>query len=185
MQGYDFVDHTPYPYDRNGHGTFVAGTIAEATNNRYGLTGLAFAAQIMPVRVLNSEGEGDATTIAEGVRFAVDHGARVINLSLEFSRDVSARDIPQLMARAALRLPQERRRRRGRGQRGAHRDRLPGEGPARDRGGRHHRTRVPGRTTPTTGPASRSWLPAGAPTPTCRATRTVTPKPPPVGTSSR
>ncbi len=98
VQGYDFVNHTPYATDRNGHGTFVAGTIAEATDNRYGLTGLAFAAQIMPVRVLNSEGEGDATTIAEGVRYAVDHGARVINLSLEFSSDVSAHDIPQLMA---------------------------------------------------------------------------------------
>ena len=98
VQGYDFVNHTPYATDRNGHGTFVAGTIAEATDNRYGLTGLAFAAQIMPVRVLNSEGEGDATTIAEGVRYAVDHGARVINLSLEFSSDVRAHDIPQLMA---------------------------------------------------------------------------------------
>jgi serine protease len=98
VQGYDFVNHTPYATDRNGHGTFVAGTIAEATENRYGLTRLAFAAQIMPVRVLNSEGEGDATTIAEGVRYAVDHGARVINLSLEFSSDVSAHDIPQLMA---------------------------------------------------------------------------------------
>ncbi len=97
VQGYDFVDHTPYANDRNGHGTFVAGTIAEATNNHYGLTGLAFAAQIMPVRVLNSAGEGDATTIAEGVRFAVNHGARVINLSLEFSSDVTASDIPQLM----------------------------------------------------------------------------------------
>jgi serine protease len=97
VQGYDFVDHTPYANDRNGHGTFVAGTIAEATDNRYGLTGLAFAAQIMPVRVLNSEGEGDARTIAEGVRFAVRHGARVINLSLEFSSDVTASDIPQLM----------------------------------------------------------------------------------------
>ncbi len=97
VQGYDFVAHDRYPNDRNGHGTFVAGTIAEATNNRYGLTGLAFAARIMPVRVLNSEGEGDATTIAEGVRFAVRHGARVINLSLEFSPGVTARDIPELM----------------------------------------------------------------------------------------
>ena len=96
-RGYDFVDHTPYPNDRNGHGTFVAGTIAEATNNHYGLTGLAFAAQIMPVRVLNSEGEGDASTIAEGVRFAVKHGARVINLSLEFSSNVTASDIPELI----------------------------------------------------------------------------------------
>ena len=97
VKGYDFIDHTPYPNDHNGHGTFVAGTIAETTNNSYGLTGLAFGAKIMPVRVLNSEGEGDATTIAEGVRFAVNHGARVINLSLEFSPGVTASDIPELM----------------------------------------------------------------------------------------
>jgi serine protease len=97
MQGYDFIRHTPYANDRNGHGTFVAGTIAEATNNRYGLTGLAYAARIMPVRVLDSAGEGDASVIAEGVRFAVKHGARIINLSLEFSSNVNASDIPELI----------------------------------------------------------------------------------------
>jgi serine protease len=97
VRGYDFVKHNPYPNDRNGHGTFVAGTIAEATNNGYGLTGLAFAAKIMPVRVLNSEGEGNASTIAEGVMFAVRHGARVINMSLEFSPGVTAGEIPELM----------------------------------------------------------------------------------------
>ena len=96
-QGYDFVANNPYPNDRNGHGTFVAGTIAEATNNRYGLTGLAFGTRIMPVRVLDSSGEGDASTIAEGVRYAVNHGARVINLSLEFSSDIRASDIPELI----------------------------------------------------------------------------------------
>jgi serine protease len=95
--GYDFIAHNRFPNDRNGHGTFVAGTIAEATNNHYGLTGLAFAARIMPVRVLNSQGEGEASTIAEGVRFAVRHGARVINLSLEFSSNVTASDIPELI----------------------------------------------------------------------------------------
>lgn len=97
VQGYDFINHTPYPNDHNGHGTFVAGTIAEATNNRYGLTGLAYAARIMPVRVLDSAGEGEASTIAEGVRFAVNHGARIINMSLEFSSDVNAADIPELV----------------------------------------------------------------------------------------
>jgi serine protease len=95
--GYDFIAHNHFPDDRNGHGTFVAGTIAQATNNRYGLTGLAFAARIMPVRVLNSQGEGEASTIAEGVRFATNHGARVINLSLEFSSNVTASDIPELI----------------------------------------------------------------------------------------
>lgn len=97
VRGYDFVAHDPYPNDRNGHGTFVAGTIAEETNNRLGLTGLAYGAHIMPVRVLDSQGEGDAATIAEGVRFAVNHHAQVINLSLEFSGDVTAADIPELI----------------------------------------------------------------------------------------
>ena len=97
VQGYDFIDRTPYANDHNGHGTFVASTIAEATGNHRGLTGLAYAARIMPVRVLDSAGEGDASVIAEGVRFAVRHGARIINLSLEFSSDVGAPDIPELI----------------------------------------------------------------------------------------
>jgi serine protease len=97
VKGYDFVSHDLYPNDRNGHGTFVAGTIAEETNNLTGLTGLAYGARIMPVRVLDTEGEGEASTIAEGVRFAVDHGAQVINLSLEFSPGVTASDIPELI----------------------------------------------------------------------------------------
>jgi serine protease len=98
VKGYDFVARNPFPNDRNGHGTFVASVIAEATNNHYGLTGLAFAARIMPVRVLDSEGEGEASTIAEGVYFAVRHGAQVINLSLEFSPGITASDIPELIA---------------------------------------------------------------------------------------
>jgi len=97
VQGYDFVARNQFPNDRNGHGTFVAGVIAEATDNRVGLTGLAFGARIMPVRVLDSEGEGEATTIAEGVYFAARHGAQVINLSLEFSPGVTASDIPELI----------------------------------------------------------------------------------------
>jgi serine protease len=97
VKGYDFVAHNPYPNDRNGHGTFVAGVIAEQTNNAIGLTGLAYGARIMPVRVLDTQGEGEASTIAEGVRFAVSHGAQIINLSLEFSPGVTASDIPELI----------------------------------------------------------------------------------------
>ncbi len=104
--GYDFIAHNRFPNDRNGHGTFVAGTIAEATDNRYGLTGLAFAARIMPVRVLDTAGEGEASTIAEGVRYAVRQGAQVINLSLEFSSNVTAADIPELLE--ALRYARRR-----------------------------------------------------------------------------
>jgi serine protease len=98
VAGYDFVAHNRYPNDRNGHGTDVAGTIAEATNNGRYLTGLAYGVRIMPVRVLDSEGNGEASTIAKGVRFAVNHGARVINLSLEFPTGIGASDIPELIS---------------------------------------------------------------------------------------
>jgi serine protease len=97
VKGYDFIAKDPYANDRNGHGTFVASTIAEATDNHYGLTGLAYGAHIMPVRVLDEAGEGEASTIAEGVLFAVKHHAEVINLSLEFAPGVTAADIPEMM----------------------------------------------------------------------------------------
>ncbi len=95
---YDFVAHNRYPLDREGHGTFVTGTVAEATNNGYGLTGLAYGASIMPVRVLDRNGWGDAVTISRGIRYAVAHGAKVINLSLEFDPSVTAGEIPTIMS---------------------------------------------------------------------------------------
>ena len=97
IRGYDFVDRDPYPLDRNGHGTHVASTIGEATNNSLALTGLAYGASIMPVRVLDAAGEGDASDIADGIRFAARKGADIINLSLEFSTDVRAKEIPELL----------------------------------------------------------------------------------------
>jgi serine protease len=96
---YDFVKHNRFPLDRTGHGTFVAGVIGERTNNGVGLTGLAYGTSIMPVRVLNQSGEGAESTIADGIRYAVRHGARVINLSLEFLLDrvQSAAQIPLIV----------------------------------------------------------------------------------------
>jgi serine protease len=94
---YDFVANNRYPLDQMGHGTFVAGTVAEATNNGLGATGLAYGATIMPVRVLDAGGEGNAATIARGIRYAATHGAQVINLSLEFDISVTAGDIPDIM----------------------------------------------------------------------------------------
>ncbi|HYU60259.1 MAG TPA: S8 family serine peptidase [Solirubrobacterales bacterium] len=84
VTGRDFVEHDDVALDENGHGTHVAGTIAEQTHNERALSGLAYGARIMPVRVLNARGEGTARNVARGIRWASDHGAQVINLSLEF-----------------------------------------------------------------------------------------------------
>jgi serine protease len=84
VRGYDFVDHDKFPLDKSGHGTHVAGTIAEKTNNGIGLTGIAYNAKLMPVRVLNRYGVGNAHAIARGIRYAVAHGADVINMSFNF-----------------------------------------------------------------------------------------------------
>jgi serine protease len=95
---YDFVANNAYPLDREGHGTFVAGTVAESTNNGIGLTGLAYGASIMPVRVLDANGAGGASTISRGIRYAVNHQAQVINLSLEFPPNTTAADIPDIIS---------------------------------------------------------------------------------------
>ena len=97
VPGYDFVDLSSHPDDRNGHGTFIAGVIAESTNNGRGLTGLAYGARVMPVRVLDADGLGDAVSIGRGIRWAVQHGARVVNLSLEFDPSTPRSQIPEVL----------------------------------------------------------------------------------------
>jgi subtilisin family serine protease len=81
VNGWNFVGNNNNPLDDNGHGTHVAGTIAAVKNN-FGVTGIAYNAKIMPVKVLNSGGQGTSSAIANGIRYAVDNGANVINLSL-------------------------------------------------------------------------------------------------------
>ncbi len=80
--GYDFVNRDTDPYDDHGHGTHVAGTIAEATNNSEGVAGLAYGATIMPLKVLSASGSGTSADIADAIRWAADKGANVINMSL-------------------------------------------------------------------------------------------------------
>jgi serine protease len=98
--GYDFVDHDSLPLDENGHGTHVAGTIAEKTNNGIGLAGLAYRAKLMPVRVLDAHGRGRAGDIAKGVRFAVAHGANVINMSFNFGCERSVPGVDEALREA-------------------------------------------------------------------------------------
>jgi serine protease len=101
VAGYDFVKNDPYANDRNGHGTHVTSTIAETANNGIGFTGLAYGARIMPVKVLDDRGEGNSSVIARGVRFAVNHGAQIINMSLDFGPDVTRDQIPELLSAIA------------------------------------------------------------------------------------
>jgi subtilisin family serine protease len=85
LPGADMVSDetcTPGAQDLNGHGTHVAGIAAAATNNGIGVAGVAPSANILPVRVLDSTGSGTADDIANGIKWAADHGAQVINLSL-------------------------------------------------------------------------------------------------------
>jgi len=101
IRGWDFIDNDNDPMDLNSHGTHVAGTIA-AQQNSSGITGVAPNAQIMPVRVLNSEGVNySLENTANGIRYAVDNGAHIINLSL-------GGDNPSILRDDAIRYATER-----------------------------------------------------------------------------
>jgi serine protease len=88
LPGYDFVNGDTHPNDDEFHGTHVASTIAEATNNGLGMAGLAFGCAIMPVKVLNEFGEGTFFDVAEGIDYATEYTdggqkpVKVINMSL-------------------------------------------------------------------------------------------------------
>lgn len=81
---YNFIADSRHANDDEGHGTHVAGTIAQATNNGTGTAGLAFRSTLMPVKILDSKGVGSSSTLAQGLRWATDKGAKVINMSLGF-----------------------------------------------------------------------------------------------------
>jgi subtilisin family serine protease len=80
--GKDFVDGDDVPSDQNGHGTHVAGTIGAVGNNGVGVTGVAWKAHLLPIRVLNAAGTANVSTVLKGEQYAAAAGARVVNLSL-------------------------------------------------------------------------------------------------------
>ena len=95
---WDFIQRDGHPNDVYGHGTHVSGTIAQTTNNGIATAGIAYNAKIMPLRVLDSRGEGDSAAIARAIRYAARHRADVINLSLEFPAEVRSAEIPDVVS---------------------------------------------------------------------------------------
>ncbi len=82
VSGWDFANDDPIAQDDHEHGTHVAGIAAAETNNNQGVAGISWQARIMPVKVLDNEGEGSYSDVAEGILWACNHGAKIINLSL-------------------------------------------------------------------------------------------------------
>lgn len=103
---YDFLGRDKHPNDSNGHGTHVASTIFERTDNGLAVTGLAYGAKMMPLRALNANGYGSEMTVARAIRYAAKRRADVINLSVEFDVRLSARDLPDIVS--AMRFARER-----------------------------------------------------------------------------
>lgn len=89
VPGYDYVNGDSDPSDDNGHGTAVAGIVAANSNNGIGVTGYCWGCRLMPVKVLDADGIGSTSALAQGMVWATDHGARVINVSLGSSTDDS------------------------------------------------------------------------------------------------
>ncbi len=133
VAGIDVIDHDERPLDENGHGTHVAATIGEqltlgqpAAASDY-LTGIAYGAKLMPIRVLDSAGAGPASGVGDGILWAARNGADVINVSLQFDSAITSceqvptvcRSIAKARKRGALVIAAAGNAAGGRGKRGA------------------------------------------------------------------
>ena len=82
LPGFNAINGGTDTSDDEGHGTAMAGVAAADSDNGKGIAGVCWGCSIMPVKALSGDGMGDDATIALGIRWATDHGARIINLSL-------------------------------------------------------------------------------------------------------
>jgi serine protease len=82
VKPYNFVGNNDQAHDDHGHGTHVAGTIAQLTHNEIGVAGIGRKVKIMPLKVLSASGSGSVAAIADAIHYAADNGAKVINMSL-------------------------------------------------------------------------------------------------------
>jgi subtilisin family serine protease len=79
--GYDFLNEAPSPQDDESHGTAVAGIIGAVGNNGEGVSGIAWHVKILPIKALNNQGRGPDSAMVKAILHAIDHGARIINIS--------------------------------------------------------------------------------------------------------
>jgi len=82
LTGSDLVNNDSHPNDDESHGTHVTGTVAQSTNNNLGVAGVAFDTTIMPIKVLDANGNGLSSVVANGIILATDNGAKIISMSL-------------------------------------------------------------------------------------------------------
>jgi thermitase len=82
LTGYDFVNSDTNASDDNGHGTWVSGIIAARANDGWGIAGISWSDKILPVKIMNANGSGMTSNLVAGIRWAADHGAKVINMSI-------------------------------------------------------------------------------------------------------
>jgi len=85
LPGYDFVNNDSDPDDQNGHGTHVTGIIGAVGNNAIGITGVSWSVKIMPLKVLDQNGEGFESDVIEAVTYAALNNVRIVNMSFAFT----------------------------------------------------------------------------------------------------